>query len=105
MKEEDALVARETTEEEMTEMIWERFKGGRNREWRPAGYSTAPDNGPEGRLRFSARQVPVSGDGCLAVPLNLLNRVWKENLRRGKRLRPMFRGRVAACNTRIPVFP
>jgi hypothetical protein len=35
----------------------------------PAGYLTAPDNGPEGRLRGGASQ----GDGCRAVPLNLLN--------------------------------
>jgi hypothetical protein len=37
----------------------------------PAGYLTTPDNGPEGRLRGGASQ----GDGCRAVPLNLLNRV------------------------------
>jgi hypothetical protein len=37
----------------------------------PAGYLAAPDNGPEGRLWGGASQ----GDGCRAVPLNLLNRV------------------------------
>jgi hypothetical protein len=36
----------------------------------PAGYLTAPDNGALRRLRGSARK----GDGCHAVPLNLLNR-------------------------------
>jgi hypothetical protein len=34
----------------------------------PAGYMTTPDDGPEGRLRVGASQ----GDGCRAVPLNLL---------------------------------
>jgi hypothetical protein len=37
----------------------------------PAGYFTTPDNGPEGRMHGGASQ----GDGCRAVPLNLLNRV------------------------------
>jgi hypothetical protein len=37
----------------------------------PAGYMTAPDNGPEGLMRDGASQC----DGCRAVPLNLLNRV------------------------------
>jgi hypothetical protein len=37
----------------------------------PAGYLTAPDNGPEGRLQGGASQ----GDGCRDVPLNLLNGV------------------------------
>jgi hypothetical protein len=36
----------------------------------PAGYVTAPDNGPEGLMRGGACQVPNRRDGCLAVPLN-----------------------------------
>jgi hypothetical protein len=42
----------------------------------PAVYMTTPDNGPEGRMPGGASQC----DGCRAVPLNLLNRMWKENL-------------------------
>jgi hypothetical protein len=42
----------------------------------PAGYLAAPDNGPEGRLCGGACQVPIRSDGCHAVPLNLLSRVW-----------------------------
>jgi hypothetical protein len=42
----------------------------------PAGYLAAPDNGPEGRCPGGCSRVPITGDGCLAVPLNLLNRVW-----------------------------
>jgi hypothetical protein len=46
----------------------------------PAGYMTTPDNGPEAWLRVGASQ----GDGCRAVPLNLLNLPVGRNLRRGK---------------------
>jgi hypothetical protein len=34
MREEDDAVVREITEEEMTELLWTRFQGAENREWR-----------------------------------------------------------------------
>jgi hypothetical protein len=53
----------------------------------PAGYLTAPDNGPEGLLRFGACQC----DGCRGMPLNPLNLPVGRNLRGGKRSRLRFR--------------
>jgi hypothetical protein len=67
----------------------------------PAGSQAAPDNGPEGRYTGGgAAWCPKTGDGCLAVPLNLLNRQGEKTSAEEKDYDSSF-GRVATCNTRI----
>jgi hypothetical protein len=56
----------------------------------PAGYLAAPDNGAERRHTGGCSQVPLTGDGCLAVPLNAAESPVGRNLRGGKRSRSQF---------------
>jgi hypothetical protein len=69
-----------------------------------AGYLAAPDNGAERRYTGECSQVPKTGNGCLAVPLNALNRRWEKNSAEEKDYDSGF-GRVATCNTRTRYIP
>jgi hypothetical protein len=56
----------------------------------PSGVLGYTGQRPGGPAAAWCMPSTLSYDGCHAVPFNLLNRVWKENPRGGKRLRPRF---------------
>jgi hypothetical protein len=56
----------------------------------PSGVSDCTGQRPVGPKAGRYTSETLSYDSCHTVPFNLLTRVWKENLRGGKRLRPRF---------------
>jgi hypothetical protein len=66
----------------------------------PARYLAAPDNGAERRYTGWWSQVPITGDSCLAVPLNAAESPVGETSAEEKDYDSGF-GRVAICHTRI----